>query len=268
MLRGILGDCGRAAVAFSGGVDSTLLLAESRDALGADGVVAVTASAPFVPAGELEEARRIARLVGAEHVTVDAGSLMDDPGFTANPADRCYGCKKAILTKIVEAAAARGCDCVLEASNADDRGDYRPGARAVRELGVGSPLQAAGLTKAEIRELLRVRGLPNWDRPASPCLASRIPYGEEITAGKLRQVEEAETLLREAGFPVCRVRHHGPVARIEVPRDEIPRLLEPDTGDRLAAGLRLIGFIYVSVDLAGFRSGSLNEGIGDGGEEG
>ena len=156
---------------------------------------------------------------------------------------------------------------MLEASNADDRNDYRPGARAVRELGVQSPLQEAGLSKEEIREALRERGLPNWNRPASPCLASRIPYGEEITEDKLRRIEAAETLLREEGFPVCRVRHHGPVARIEVPADDIPRLLDPDPAGRIEAGLRSIGFLYIAVDMAGFRSGSLNEGLAAGKDE-
>lgn len=224
-----------------------------------DRVVAVTAVAPFVPAAEREAAAEIACLLGAKHIVVDVSDLMAEPGFTGNPPERCFTCKLAILSRITEAAAARGCECVLEGSNADDRSDYRPGARAVRELGVRSPLQEAGLTKEEIRAALRERGLPNWNRPASPCLASRIPYGEEITEEKLRRVEEAEAFLRKEGFPVCRVRHHGPVARIEVPVEAVPRLLDNDTAGRVEAGLRRIGFLYVAVDLAGFRSGSLNE---------
>jgi uncharacterized protein len=183
------------------------------------------------------------------------------PEYRANHGDRCYHCKHELYTRLTDEAAARGFAAVADGSNADDRGDYRPGRRAAAEFGVISPLDDAGLTKADIRALAREAGLPIWDEPASACLSSRIPYFSEVTEDKLRVVEAAEEAVRACGFRVVRVRHHGEVARLEVARDEMPRLLDPDVADRINAALTSLGFRYVAVDLRGYRLGSLNEGL-------
>jgi uncharacterized protein len=255
--------CDSAAIAFSGGVDSTLLLLVASEVL-AERAVAVTVAAPFMPAHEAREAAGAASRIGARHITIESG--MDEiEGFVNNAPDRCYRCKRHLFSKIIEVARGEGLSCVMEASNADDTGDYRPGMRAIKELGIVSPLLEAGLTKAEIRELLRGRGIEGWDRPSMACLASRIPYGETITEEKLCRIDRAEEHLRSLGFAQCRVRHHGGLARIEVETAQIARLLEPDMRGKVARRLGELGFTWVTVDLAGYRTGSLNEGLGSGG---
>jgi uncharacterized protein len=258
-LKDIIKVFGRSVVAFSGGVDSTFLLSVAREVLG-DDVMAVTVVSSFMPIHEKKEAAEIANLVGARHeiVSIDESDI---EGFADNPVDRCYICKKFIFSKVISIAEAEGAASVMDASNADDVGDFRPGMRAIKELGVHSPLLEAGLNKAEIRELSRERRLPSWGKPAMACLATRIPYGEKITKEKLRQIDEAEEFLRSLGFGNCRVRHHGTLARIEVSTKRLDQLLKPDQRRQVTEHLRGLGFKYITVDLQGYRMGSLNEEI-------
>ncbi|MDD4016878.1 MAG: ATP-dependent sacrificial sulfur transferase LarE [Kiritimatiellae bacterium] len=260
ILHALLRAYGRVALGFSGGVDSTLLLRVALDVLGPGNVLAVIADTPSLPRKELAEALRLAETMGTECVVVDPGEL-NDPDYAANPADRCYFCKKRLFGCIAGAAGERGFAQVLDGSNADDAGDYRPGRRAADELGVKSPLMEAGLTKAEIRALSRNAALPTADKPAMACLASRIPYGTPVTVGVLAQVERAEEVLRAAGFAQCRVRHHGEVARIEVAIADLPRLLEESVREAVVRGIQAAGYRYVTLDLQGYRMGSLNEGV-------
>ncbi len=242
------------AVAYSGGTDSAFLLAVARDVLG-DRVLALTADSASVPRAEIADARAIAGQLGVRHIILASGEL-DDPAYRANTPDRCYFCKSHYLTTLLDYAHAHGFAALVDGSNVDDLGDYRPGQQAARERGVRSPLQEAGLTKAEIRALARERGLPNWDKPAAACLASRIPYGTPVTAETLAQIERGEAYLRGLGFRQVRVRHHGAVARLEVEAGDLARAVEHR--EAIVAALREAGFTYVTLDLAGFRSGSMN----------
>ena len=256
-LRAQLREIGSAAVAFSSGVDSTFLLRVAHEELG-ENVVAVTARSHSFPKRELDEAAAFCAREGVRHEIIDSEEL-DIPGFVANPPDRCYHCKKALFGKLIAFAQANGLAAVLEGSNMDDDGDYRPGRRAIMELGVASPLHDAGLTKAEIRVLSKRMGLPTADKPSFACLASRFPYGERITAAGLERVERAEQWLMDAGLGLAqlRVRSHGDMARIEVPPADIPRLAA--RAEEIVAALKSFGFTYVALDLQGYRTGSLNE---------
>ena len=246
---------GSVAVSFSGGVDSTFLLWAAREALG-DRVLAVTAASCSFPRRELDKAKRFCLEKGIEQVIVRSEEL-EIEGFRNNPPDRCYLCKKELFGKILTIARERGMAAVAEGSNLDDEGDYRPGLRAIRELGVESPLKKAGLTKAEIRDLSRQADLPTWDKPSFACLASRFPYGESITAEKLAMVDKAEQAVLDRGFSQVRVRIHGNVARIEVPAEDLDRLMA--ARGEIAAAVHAAGFAYAALDLDGYRTGSMNE---------
>jgi uncharacterized protein len=246
-------------IAYSGGVDSAYLAYAATRALG-DRALCVTADSPSYPQRHREMAARLAAAFGFRHEFIRTAE-MSRAEYRANPANRCYYCKHELYTHLTAIARERGIAVIADGSNADDRGDYRPGRQAAREFGVRSPLDEAGLTKAEIRELSRVAGLPTWDEPASACLSSRIPYYSEVTEEKLDQIERAEEAVRALGFRVLRVRHHGEVARLEVAREEMPRLLAADVARRVDLALRAIGFRFVAVDLRGYRIGSLNEGV-------
>ena len=246
-------------VAFSGGVDSTFLLAMCRNVLG-EKVLAVTADSPVYPARELAGAAKAAASLGVKLLVVRTGQ-MRDPRFTANPRDRCYHCKRMVFGELGEVAAANQIRSLVEGSNLDDGDDYRPGARAAEELGVRRPLLEAGLTKAEIRAASRDMGLAAWDRPSQPCLATRIPYGSPITERSLATIDDAETFVRGLGVGQVRVRHHGRLASIEVAPRDIVRLADGDTRDRIVGHLKRLGYHHVVLDLAGYRTGSLNEGV-------
>jgi len=266
-LRAILRDIGPLLVAFSGGVDSTLLLKAASMELGPEAVVAVTANGDVHTAEEESAAREAAARLGVRHVIIKTNELAVE-GFAANAPDRCYRCKYSLYNKLADLARAYGMKTVADGANSDDRNDHRPGQVAARALGVRSPLAEVGLGKDEIRSLAREWGLPEWDRPSSPCLASRFPYGEPITAVGLAMVAEGERYLRSLGFGTLRLRHHGAVARIEVGVDDMARLIGPvgAPGDAEASvrrgivgHLRALGYAHVALDLEGFRSGSLNE---------
>ena len=252
-VRGI----GSAVVAFSSGVDSTFLLHVAHEELG-ERVVAATIRSHTFPKRELDEAAAFCRAEGVRHVVIESEEL-DIPGFAENPPDRCYHCKRELFSKLLAFARENGLAAVLEGSNLDDDGDYRPGRRAIQELGIVSPLHEAGLTKAEIRALSREMGLPTSDKPSFACLASRFPYGERITAAALERVERAEQWLLGAGLGLrqLRVRSHGDLARIEVPPDAIPRLAA--RAAEIDAAFKELGFAYVALDLRGYRTGSMNE---------
>jgi len=260
-LEAIVSKHGSALVAFSGGVDSSLALAVAVRALPPDRVLAVTSNNETYLPSELDLASEFAASLGVEHLVVNTREL-DNPNYASNPTNRCYFCKSTLYSDLARLADERGYACVVDGANRDDEGDYRPGRKAARELGVVSPLALAGVTKAEVRELAKVLGLPSWDKPALACLSSRFPYGQEITPEKLAQVARAEEYLRREGFTQVRVRHHGEIARLEVGPDEMQRAFE--RREEISAELLDAGFLYVALDLAGYKSGSLNAALGKG----
>ena len=259
-LRQILLDIGKVTVAYSSGVDSTFLLKAAHDTLG-DDAIAITAHSALFPGRDLEEARAFCKQEGIRHI-VFYPDEMAIPGFRENPVDRCYICKSHLFSNILQLAADNGCPTVVEGSNMDDLGDYRPGMRALGELGIRSPLREAGLTKAEIRQLSYEMGLPTYAKPSFACLASRFAYGETITKEKLNMVEQAEELLLSHGFKQMRVRVHGMMARIELLPEDISRMADPVLRGEIAEKMKAIGFTYTSLDLTGYRTGSMNEVIG------
>jgi uncharacterized protein len=255
-VRAALAGLGGAVVAFSGGVDSSVVAALAVEMLG-ERTLACTIVSGLLPGEEIREAEAIAAALGIRHrlVPLDVLAL---PAFVENPPDRCYHCKARVLATLREVADVEGLEAVLHGENADDGAVYRPGARAAEEAGAIAPLARAGITKAEVRALARELGLPNADRPSAPCLATRIPYGEPVTVVRMRRIGAAEAVLRGAGFAVVRVRDHGVIARIEVPLADLPRLLAPGLRERVSAEIRAAGYTHVTIDLDGYRSGSFD----------
>jgi len=262
-LSSILKDLGKIAVAFSGGVDSAYLLYAATEALGRENTLAITIDSQVLPRRELLRAEAFCKDRGIEHIVLKEDVFAIE-GVVANKPDRCYHCKKNSFTEIIKEASKHGFESVACGTNTDDRNDYRPGERAMRELGILAPLKQAELSKEEIRHYSREAGLETSDLPAMACLASRFPYGDEITASGLAMTERAEDYLRDLGFGQLRVRVHGDVARIELPSEDMARLMEPDIRNKVYSAFKEIGFSYVALDLMGYRTGSLNETIDTG----
>lgn len=257
-LQDRLGGLRSVVVAYSGGVDSALVLKVALDTLGRECVLAVTGRSASVSPGELAHAEKLAREIGAQHEWLDTREF-EDPNYLANPSNRCYYCKTELYTQLSLVARRRGFSAVINGVNADDLGDYRPGLQAAGEHQVMAPLAEAGITKAEVRRLAAHLGISAHDKPASPCLSSRVQYGEAITPEKLARIDAAERLLRGLGFRECRVRHHDHLARIEVPVGELSRFLDAKLRERIECELRELGYKYVTLDLRGLRSGSMND---------
>lgn len=256
-LEKLLDGLGGVLIAYSGGVDSTFLAAVAHRVLG-EKMLAVTASSPTYPGEEVEAAQNLAHQLNFPHLLISTQE-MEDPAFIANNPHRCYYCKRELFHQLLDIAAQRGLPWVADGSNVDDLEDYRPGRRAIQELGVVSPLCQVGLTKAEIRALSQEMNLPTWDKPSLACLASRIPYGTLITPELLERIERAESYLHSLGISQVRVRHHAELARIEVDPESIPLLLQGDRPQEIARRLRELGYTYVTLDLLGYRTGSMNE---------
>ncbi len=257
-VREVLRSLGAGAVALSGGTDSALLVALAGAEWGPDRCVAVTSRSESLAPKELEDARAQARAAGVEHVVLE-GHEVDLEAFRRNAPDRCFHCKDTLFAAARSVAARRGLPWVVDGTNADDLGDHRPGLAAAERHGVRSPLLEAGLGKPWVRAVAKALGLPSWDKPAESCLSSRFPYGTEITREGLARVRDAERVVKDLGFRVVRVRVHEPMARVEVPLADVPALLAPGLRERIVQGLKALGFTYVTLDLEGFRSGSMNE---------
>ena len=255
LLRGF----GSVIVAFSGGADSAYLAYAASVALG-NRALAVTGDSASYPTFQRQLANQITTEFGIDHEIVFTEEF-EDANYTSNPPNRCYYCKSELYTKLNRLARERGIEVICDGTNADDIGDFRPGRQAARELGVRSPLLECGMTKSDIRELSRRAGLATWDEPASACLSSRVPYGQVVTIEKLSMIDRAEIALKQLGFRQVRVRHHGDVARIEVAMEEMRRALDPDMAQQMSTALKELGFNYVTLDLAGYRTGSLNEAL-------
>jgi uncharacterized protein len=261
LLEDRLGELDRVLVAFSGGVDSTFLLRAAKEVLGHNRVLAVTAVSGIHPEGEIGDAKRLAKRIGVKHLLVRSGEMEED-AFLSNPPERCYICKKRIFASLQKLAAEKGLKHVVDGTNADDAGDYRPGRKALRELGILSPLHEVGLTKKEIRVLSKKWGLPTWNWPALACLATRIPYGTRITPALLKRIDAGETFLHRLGFVQVRVRDHGALVRIEIAPKEMSKARKPDVTGRMIKKFKSLGYGYVTLDLEGYRTGSLNEVLG------
>lgn len=257
LARQIIGNLQSAVVALSGGVDSTLLLKLTAETLG-ERVLAVTIYSPIHNSNILSEAQKLAKKLSVKHVSAK-GKELEDPSFCQNPPNRCYICKTYVCQELRKIANEHNLKAVVDGTNADDLNDFRPGLQAAIEAQMISPLKEAGLTKAEVRQLAKNLNLPNWNKPSSPCLCTRIPYGETITIEKLQQIEKAEIFLHNLGFPKLRVRHHGKVARLEVPIDKLNLIIEQEIRLSIISFFKKLGFKYVSLDLEGYRRGSMNE---------
>lgn len=256
-LKDILASMRSVLVAYSGGADSTLLLKAAKDMLGKN-VLAVTADSATLPSRELKDARAIAKKLGVKHILVRTRELSNSKFFN-NDAARCYWCKKELYSKLRDVARQHNISHIVDGSNAEDKSDYRPGARAVRECGVRKPLEEAGLFKEEIRKLSKKLRLPSWNKPSSACLASRVPYGVKIKGNTLARIEKAENVLKDLGFAGARVRHHGDIARIEVGKKQIPKLFKGKAKNKIIGSLKKLGYSYITIDLEGYTRGSLNK---------
>ena len=265
-LKKTLRDMGTVLVAYSGGVDSTFLAVTAHEVLGKNSL-AVFAASPVAPPMEKEEAEALAHNIGLRFKIIES-SEMSNPDFVANPPERCYYCKRELFSELKPIAQAEGLKWIADGTNADDLSDFRPGRKASAEAGIRSPLLEAGLTKAEIRQLSHAQGLPTWDRPASPCLASRIPYGIPVTAETLNKIAGGEQYLHSLGLRQLRLRHHGDIARIELDPEDMDKIIKPEIRQDIVKHLKALGYKYVTLDLTGYRIGSLNEVLNLAGREG